>query len=61
MLANGERQVLVVDDAVREPVRVDVREPEDDGGDGNQRGDVPRVIGNALEPATSTDRTMIVP
>jgi hypothetical protein len=56
-----ERQTLVVDDAVGKPVRVNVREPEDDRGDGDQSGDVPRVIRKGRVPTTSTDSTMIVP
>ena len=46
----GKREVLVVGDGVRERVGVDVREPEDDDGDGHEAGDVPRFVFECLGP-----------
>ena len=40
----GERDVLVMREAVAERVRIDVREPERYCGDGNQCGDVSGVV-----------------
>ena len=45
-----DRQVLVVGNAVGEPVRVNVSEPEDDRGDDDHSGDLRGVVRKGLRP-----------
>ena len=48
-------------EALPQPVRVDVRDPEDDHGDSCDHGKPPQVVLVGLRPAVTTDMTTIVP